>query len=95
MAAANQSAVTAQDLSNVFIGFAVLFGTFMVGKIAVESIIESRREHFDAKGQPPEAVKSKETTMDGLIKFAVMGYSIYSLQDELPALLTEVKGLLK
>jgi len=67
----------------------------MVGKIAVESIIESRKENFDPKGQPPEAVKAKETTVDGIIKFAVMGYSIWSLQEEVPALLAELKGLTK
>jgi len=87
--------ITTQDYVNVFIGFAVLFGTFMVGKIAVESIIESRKENFDPKGQPPEAVKAKETTVDGIIKFAVMGYSIWSLQEEVPALLAELKGLTK
>lgn len=86
--------VTGQDYANVFIGFAVLFGTFMVGKIAVESIIESRREHFDAKGQPPEAVKAKETTMDGLVKFGALALSLFELSQEFPGLVTEAKRYL-
>ncbi len=87
--------VTTQDYANVAVGFMCVVATFLVGKIAVENILKSRREHFDPAGQPPAAVKSKETTMDGLIKLAVMGYSIYSLQDEVPELLGTVKGLLK
>lgn len=95
MATAAQTGITAQDYANVAVGFMCVAATFLVGKIAVESIIKSRREHFDPKGQPPEAVKAKESTMDGIIKLAVMGYSIYSLQTEVPELLGSVKGLLK
>ena len=87
--------VTSQDYANVVVGFMCVLATFMVGKIAVESIVKSRSEHFDPKGQPPAAVKAKESTMDGVIKLAVMGYSIYSLQTEVPELLSTVKGLLK
>lgn len=85
----------AQDYANVALGAVCMVATFLVGKIVVESIIASRREHFDAAGQPPEAVKAKETTFDGVVKFAVMGYSLYSLQQELPELLGEVKALLR
>src|SRR5882757_1902568 len=87
--------VTSQDYANMVVGFMCVMATFLVGKIVVESIIKSRREHFDPKGQPPEAVKAKESTMDGIIKLAVMGYSIYSLQTEVPELLSSVKGVLK
>jgi len=86
--------VTAQDYSNVFIGFAVLFGTFMVGKIAVESIVAARREHFDSKGQPPEAVKAKETTADGIVKLVAFALSAHEIVTEFPSLMTEAKKYL-
>lgn len=95
IAALGTAGVTSQDYANVVVGFMCVTATFLVGKIVVESIIKSRREHFDPKGQPPEAVKAKESTMDGIIKLAVMGYSIYSLQTEVPELLSSVKGVLK
>jgi hypothetical protein len=86
--------VTAQDYSNVFIGFAVLFGTFMIGKIAVESIVAARREHFDSKGQPPEAVKAKETAVDGIVKLVAFALSANEIVTEFPSLMTEAKKYL-
>lgn len=84
-----------QDYANVAVGGMVLVGTFIVGKIAVNSIIEHRREHFDRKGQPPEAIKAKETTMDGIVKLAAMAYSMYLMKQQLPELLGEAKKLLE
>jgi len=95
IAALGAAGVTSQDYANVVLGFMCVTATFLVGKIAVESIIKSRREHFDPKGQPPEAIKAKESTMDGVIKLAVMGYSLYSLQTEVPELLAQIKEAMK
>jgi len=87
--------VTSQDYANVLLGAMCMTAAFLVGEIVVKSIIEARREHFDAAGQPPEAVKAKESTVDGVVKFAAMGYSLWTLQAEVPALLRELKGFLK
>lgn len=87
--------LTTQDYANIAVGGMVLVGTFIVGKIAVESIIEARREHFDAKGQPPAAVQAKETTMDGIVKLLVTGYSIYTMSQQFPQLTGEVQKMLE
>ena len=89
------AAVSSQDLANVVLGAITMTATFLLGKIIVNSIIESRKEHFDAKGQPPAAVKAKETTMDGIVKVLSMGYSMYMLSQELPIVLKEAEKLLK
>ena len=87
------AAVSSQDLANVVLGAVTMTATFLLGKIIVNSIIESRKEHFDAKGQPPAAVKAKETTMDGIVKVLSMGYSMYMLSQELPIVLKEAEKL--
>lgn len=87
--------LTNQDLANVALGAITMTATFLLGKIIVNSIIESRKEHFNAKGQPPAAVKAKETTMDGIVKVLSMGYSMYMLNQELPIVLKEAGKLLK
>jgi len=89
------TAVRGQDLANVVLGAITMTATFLLGKIIVNSIIESRKEHFDAKGQPPAAVKAKETTVDGIVKVLSMGYSMYMLSQELPIVLKEAEKLLK
>ena len=90
-----ERSLVAQDYANIFLGGLALVGTFMVGRIAVDSIIEARKEHFDRKGQPPAAVKAKETTMDGVMKMAATGYSLYMLQQQLPEVLKEARRLLE
>lgn len=87
--------LVAQDYANVALAGMALVATFMVGRIAVDSIIEHRRENFERKGQPKEAVKAKETTMDGIVKIAGSFYSIYVLQQQMPGLLAEAKKLLE
>ncbi len=82
---------TTQDYANVALGFVAFLATFMVGKIAVNAIIESRKEHFEKKGQPPEAVKAKESTLDGIMKVAGTGYAIYSIMHDFPEVVTEAK----
>lgn len=89
------ASLSTQDYANLAVGGMVLAGTFIVGKIAVNSIIEHRREHFERKGQPPEAVKAKETTMDGIVKLGAMALSMYMMNQQLPELLGEVKKLLE
>lgn len=84
-----------QDYVNVAVGFAVLLSTFIVGKIAVQSIIESRQEHFERKGQPPAAVESKETTMDGVVKFLGTGYGLYMMSRQLPEVWKEAEKYLR
>lgn len=85
----------AQDYANVALAGMSLVATFIVGRIAVDSIIEQRRENFERKGQPKEAVKAKETTMDGVVKLAGTIYSIYMLQQQVPGLLAEARKLLE
>lgn len=87
--------VTTQDYANVALGAITAIGTFMLGKIAVESIIESRRERFDKKGQPPAAVKAKESTLDGVVKLAATAFSIYQISQQLPEVLGEARKHLK
>lgn len=87
--------LTTQDYANVALGGIVMVGTFIVGRIAVDSVFEARREHFDAKGQPPAAVQAKETTLDGILKMAVMAFSMYQLQKQLPELAKEAQKLLE
>ena len=67
----------------------------MMGKIAVNAIIEGRKEHFEKKGQPAAAVKAKETTLDGVMKLAITGFSLWQMSQELPAVLAEAKKYLK
>lgn len=85
----------AQDYANLALGAMCLVGTFMVGRIAVDSIIAARKERFEAKGQSPAAVKAKETTMDGLFKALGMGLGLYQLSQDLPVVLSEAKKLLR
>jgi hypothetical protein len=87
--------LVAQDYANMALGALALVGTFMVGRIAVDSIIEARKEHFDRKGQPPAAVKAKETTMDGIVKMAATAFSMWQLQQQLPEVMKEAKKLLE
>jgi hypothetical protein len=87
--------LTTQDYANVALGVMVLYGTFMVGKIAVDSIVAARQEHFERKGQPPAAVVAKESTLDGIVKVLGMGYSFYVLSQQLPVVLTEAQKLLE
>ena len=87
--------LTTQDYGNIAFGAAALYGTFMVGKIAVDSIIEYRKERFDRKGQPPAAVQAKESTMDGIVKVLGMGYGFYLMSQQLPEVLREAQKLLE
>lgn len=87
--------ITTQDYANVALGAIIATATFLMGKIAIESAITARKEHFDAKGQPPAAVKAKETTFDGIMKVAVTCFSLWQIKEELPALLDEAKKYLK
>lgn len=80
-----------QDYVNIGVGFAVLLSTFIVGKIAVQSIIAARQEHFDRKGQSPAAIESKETTMDGVVKFLGTGYGLYMMSKQLPEIWKEAQ----
>jgi hypothetical protein len=89
------SEIGGQDLANVALGVMAMTATFLVGKIVVENIILSRKEHFDKKGQSPAAVKAKETTMDGIVKLLGTAYSMFLLSQELPLVLAEAKKLLK
>jgi len=82
-----------QDGANIALGFIAFLATFMMGKIAVNAILESRKEHFEKKGQPPAAVKAKETTLDGIMKIAATGYSLWRLQQDLPEVIAEIKKL--
>lgn len=87
--------LTAQDYGNLAFGGLVMVGTFIVGKIIVESIIESRREHFESKGQPPAAVQAKETTADGVVKVLGACYGMYMMSQQVPALLKEAQKMLE
>ncbi len=89
--AVGDTGITAQDYANVALGAITAVGTFMVGKIIVTSLIESRKERFDKKGQPPEAVKAKETTLDGIVKLAGAAFSIYQISQQLPEVMAEIK----
>jgi len=83
--------LTSQDYGNIAGGFIVFLSTFLVGRIVVNSIIEARKEHFDPKGQPPAAVKSKETTGDGLIKLIGVGLTIYQITNGAPEIVAAAK----
>ncbi len=85
------AAVTAQDFSNVAAGALIAASTFLVGKIVVENIIQSRQERFDRKGQPPAAIKARETTADGIMKLVGAAFSIWQLTQQFPELMTEAK----
>jgi len=89
-----RGAPTTQDYANIGLGFVAFLATFMVGKIAVNAILESRKEHFEKKGQPPAAVKAKETTLEGVLKLAFTGFSLYQMSKDLPEVLTEAQKLL-
>ncbi len=88
---ADTNGIVAQDYANVAVGAIIAVSTFMMGKIVIENILQSRREHFDSKGQPPAAVKSKETTLDGVLKLAGMAFSIYQITTQFPEVVTEAK----
>jgi hypothetical protein len=83
--------ITTQDYSNVLMGALIAASTFMMGKIVVENIVRSRREHFDKKGQPPAAVKARETTGDGVMKLVGVAFSLWQLSQELPEVMAEAK----
>jgi len=87
--------LAAQDWANGTLGILCLVGTFMVGKIAVDNIIQSRKEHFDRKGQPPAAVKAKETTLDGMIKLAASAFSVYQITQQFPEVVKEARKYLQ
>lgn len=89
------ASLSTQDYCNLALGGLALVGTFMVGKIAVDSIIEARKERFDPKGQPKAAVKARESTLDGVMKVLATGYSVYTINQQMPELLGEVKKLLR
>jgi hypothetical protein len=86
--------LTTQDYANVALGAITAAGTFMLGKIAVGAILESRKEHFERKGQPVAAVKAKETTFDGVMKLAATAFSIWQISQQLPEIITEAKKYL-
>lgn len=88
------ASVTAQDGANVAVGAIIAASTFLAGKIIVENIIQSRREHFDAKGQPPAAVKSRETTGDGVMKLIGVVFSLWQLSQQFPEVAAEAKKYL-
>lgn len=88
------SQVAAQDYANVALGAMIAASTFIMGKIVVENILQSRREHFERKGQPPAAVKARESTGDGLLKLAGMTFSIWQISKQFPEVLSEVKKYL-
>lgn len=97
MASGNRegTALGTQDLANVALGAITMTATFLVGKIVVENIIQSRKEHFDKKGQPPAAVKAKETTMDGIVKLLGMGLSLWQMQKQLPVVIAEAQKMMR
>ena len=95
VSALGATGVAAQDYANVAMGALIAVGTFMMGKIAVGAIIESRKEHFDKKGQPPAAVKAKETTLDGVVKLAATAFSVYQITQQFPEVVAEVRGYFK
>lgn len=88
------SQVAAQDYANVALGAMIAASTFIMGKIVVENILQSRREHFERKGQSPAAVKARESTGDGLLKLAGMTFSIWQISQQFPEVLSEVKKYL-
>lgn len=88
------SQVAAQDYANLALGAITATATFLVGKIVIENILQSRREHFDRKGQPPAAVKARESTGDGLLKLAGMTFSIWQISKQFPEVLAEAKKYL-
>ncbi len=94
IAALGATGVTTQDYANVALGAIIAASTFLVGKIVVENIVQSRREHFDKKGQPPAAVKARETTGDGIMKLVGVAFSLWQLSQELPEVVAEAKKYL-
>ena len=87
------NAISSKDVGNVVAGALIAASTFFVGKIAVESIIAHRKETFERKGKPKEAVKAKETTLDGIVKVAGIGFGLWRMTQDLPALYDEIKKL--
>lgn len=83
-----------QGYADVALGAMTAAATFLIGKIVVENFLQSRRERFESKGQPPEAVKARETTMDGIMKLAGITFSIWQLSQQLPEVAAEAKKLL-
>ncbi len=78
---------------DVLAGALVGASAFLVGKIAVDQVLMARRERFDRKGQPKAAVKSRETTLDGIMKVFGIGFSAYRMTVDLPELYGEIKKL--
>lgn len=78
---------------DVLAGVLVGASAFLVGKIAVDQILIARKERFERKGQPKEAVRAKETTLDGIVKLFGIGFSVYRMTVDLPALYDEIKKL--
>lgn len=88
------SGISAQDYANVALGAMVAVGTFMVGKIVVESVIKLREERFQRRGQPRAAVKSRETTADGVVKLLGVTFTIWQISQDFPQVAAEVKRYL-
>lgn len=84
-------AVSSKDLGNVIAGFLVMTSAFLVGKIAVDSVVAHRKESFNRKGQPKAAVKAKETTLDGIVKVAGVGFGLYRMAHDLPEFVKQVQ----
>jgi hypothetical protein len=87
-------AVGPQDYANVAVGAIIAASTFLMGKIVVENILKSRKERFDAKGQPPSAVKSKETTFDGVLKLVGVAVTLYQIAQQFPEVAAEARKYL-
>jgi len=92
---AESLAVSSNDFGNVIAGFLVMASAFAVGKIAVDNIAAHRRENFQRKGQPKEAVKAKESTLDGIVKVAGIGFGLYRMVHDLPELVKQVESFTK
>jgi len=86
--------IASQDIANVALGAITLTATFLLGRIVVDSIIQTRKERFDAKGQPPAAVKSKETTFDGVLKLVGVAVTLYQITQQFPEVAAEAKKYL-
>lgn len=79
----------------VVAGALVFVGAVAIGKIAIDNILRERAERFKPKGQPAAARAARESTMDGVVKFAGTIYSMYLLSEEMPQLLKEAQKALE
>ena len=95
VALGDAASVSSKDFGNVLAGAMIAASTFFVGKIAVESIVAHRKETFARKGQPKEAVKAKETTLDGIVKIAACGFGLWRMVNDLPELVKQVEEMSK